>query len=133
MRRHVIHETLQDYPDVITYSTGTEPNRRTVVAYSRASTPIEPKTAGEEATPPPFFGEKRTLRVPSVKEGMDMTFRDRIHPQLRDWYDASAGFDFDHLETFVPKCNEAELANLKEDPQVVTYDRTIPGPAGSRM
>ena len=55
-----------------------------------------------------------------------MTFRDRIHPQLRDWYDASAGFDFDHLETFVPKCNEAELANLKEDPQVVTYDRTIP-------
>ena len=60
-----------------------------------------------------------------------MTFRDRIHPQLRDWYDASAGFDFDHLETFVPKCNEAELANLKEDPQVVTYDRTIPGPAGS--
>ena len=33
--RHVIHETLQDYPDVITYSTGTEPNRRTVVAFSR--------------------------------------------------------------------------------------------------
>ena len=35
--RHVIHETLQDYPDVITYSTGTEPNRRTVVAYSRGT------------------------------------------------------------------------------------------------
>jgi spoIIIJ-associated protein len=33
--RHVIHETLQDYPNVITYSTGTEPNRRTVVAFSR--------------------------------------------------------------------------------------------------
>lgn len=33
--RHVIHESLQDYDDVITYSTGTEPNRRTVVAYSR--------------------------------------------------------------------------------------------------
>ena len=33
--RHVIHETLQDYPDVNTYSTGTEPNRRTVVAFSR--------------------------------------------------------------------------------------------------
>ena len=33
--RHVIHETLQDYPDVITYSTGTEPNRRRVVAFSR--------------------------------------------------------------------------------------------------
>ena len=33
--RHVIHEALQDFPDVITYSTGTEPNRRTVVAFSR--------------------------------------------------------------------------------------------------
>ena len=33
--RHVIHATLQDYPDVTTYSTGTEPNRRVVVAYSR--------------------------------------------------------------------------------------------------
>ena len=31
--RHVIHATLQDYPGVTTYSTGTEPNRRTVVAY----------------------------------------------------------------------------------------------------
>lgn len=31
--RHVIHTALQDYPGVTTYSTGTEPNRRTVVAY----------------------------------------------------------------------------------------------------
>ena len=31
--RHVIHAALQDVPHVTTYSTGTEPNRRTVVAY----------------------------------------------------------------------------------------------------
>ena len=31
--RHVIHAALQDFPGVTTYSTGTEPNRRTVVAY----------------------------------------------------------------------------------------------------
>ncbi len=31
--RHVIHAALQDYPGVSTYSTGTEPNRRTVVAF----------------------------------------------------------------------------------------------------
>ena len=31
--RHVIHTALQDYAGVTTYSTGTEPNRRTVVAY----------------------------------------------------------------------------------------------------
>ena len=34
--RHVIHAALQDYPGVTTYSTGTEPNRRTVVAYEPA-------------------------------------------------------------------------------------------------
>ena len=33
--RHVIHTALQDYPDVTTYSTGTEPNRRTIVAYAK--------------------------------------------------------------------------------------------------
>ncbi len=32
--RHVIHSALQDYPQVTTYSTGVEPNRRTVVAYA---------------------------------------------------------------------------------------------------
>ena len=31
--RHVIHAALQEYPGVTTYSTGTEPNRRTVVVY----------------------------------------------------------------------------------------------------
>ena len=31
--RHVIHATLQDFPNVTTYSTGTEPNRRVIVAY----------------------------------------------------------------------------------------------------
>ena len=33
--RHVIHTALQDYADVTTYSIGTEPNRRTVVAYAK--------------------------------------------------------------------------------------------------
>lgn len=33
--RHVIHTALQDVSDITTYSVGTEPNRRTVVAYSR--------------------------------------------------------------------------------------------------
>ena len=32
--RHVIHTALQDYPNVTTYSTGVEPNRRTVVVYA---------------------------------------------------------------------------------------------------
>lgn len=32
--RHVVHTALQEYPDVSTYSVGTEPNRRTVVAYT---------------------------------------------------------------------------------------------------
>ncbi len=33
--RHVIHAALQDVDDVTTYSTGSEPNRRIVVAYSK--------------------------------------------------------------------------------------------------
>ena len=33
--RHVIHTALQETPDITTYSIGTEPNRRTVVAHSR--------------------------------------------------------------------------------------------------
>ena len=33
--RHVIHAALQDVPGVNTYSVGTEPNRRVVVAYDR--------------------------------------------------------------------------------------------------
>jgi spoIIIJ-associated protein len=32
--RHVIHTALQEYPNVSTYSTGVEPHRRTVVAFS---------------------------------------------------------------------------------------------------
>ena len=47
--RHVIHAALQDTAFITTYSTGTEPNRRIVVAYTRdkASAPEAP--ASEEA------------------------------------------------------------------------------------
>ena len=40
--RHVIHTALQDYEGVTTFSTGTEPNRRVVVAYEGKTAP-EPK------------------------------------------------------------------------------------------
>lgn len=33
--RHVIHAALQDYPQVTTFSTGTEPRRRIVVAFAK--------------------------------------------------------------------------------------------------
>lgn len=33
--RHVIHVALQDVPNVTTYSTGVDPNRRVIVAYDR--------------------------------------------------------------------------------------------------
>ena len=33
--RHVIHTALQDVPGVMTYSTGTDPTRRVIVAYDR--------------------------------------------------------------------------------------------------
>lgn len=37
--RHIIHTTLQDYEGVTTFSTGTEPNRRVVVAFERKQNP----------------------------------------------------------------------------------------------
>lgn len=37
--RHVIHTALQGFSGVTTYSTGTEPNRRVVVAYDRTQMP----------------------------------------------------------------------------------------------
>jgi spoIIIJ-associated protein len=33
--RHVVHTALQDNPGVSTYSVGSEPNRRVVVAYGK--------------------------------------------------------------------------------------------------
>ena len=33
--RHIIHAALQDYPEVTTFSTGTEPHRRVVVSYAK--------------------------------------------------------------------------------------------------
>ena len=37
--RHIIHTALQDTEGVTTFSTGTEPNRRVVVAYERKTNP----------------------------------------------------------------------------------------------
>ncbi len=37
--RHVIHTALQDFEGVTTYSTGTEPNRRVVIAYDSETAP----------------------------------------------------------------------------------------------
>ena len=34
--RHVIHTALQDIEGVTTYSMGTDPNRRVIVAYDRS-------------------------------------------------------------------------------------------------
>ena len=33
--RHIVHAALQDHPEVTTFSTGTEPNRRVVVSYAK--------------------------------------------------------------------------------------------------
>ena len=39
--RHVIHTALQDVPGVTTYSMGTDPNRRVIVAYDRGNRQTE--------------------------------------------------------------------------------------------
>lgn len=57
--------------------------------------------------------------------------RERIDPELRPFYDASQGFDFENLEEFVPRMNAMEQAALKDDPAVHVYETHIPGPNGA--
>ncbi len=45
--RHIIHTALQDMPDIKTFSVGTEPNRRTVVAFERAAYGIKNQQKAE--------------------------------------------------------------------------------------
>ena len=43
--RHIIHTALQEVENVTTYSIGTEPNRRIVVAYERkGGSPAQPQS-----------------------------------------------------------------------------------------
>lgn len=58
---------------------------------------------------------------------MEDTLRGRIDPELLPFYDASEGFDFDALDDFVVRMNAMELANLKEDSEVITEERMIDG------
>lgn len=58
----------------------------------------------------------------------DTIMRERLDPELRGAFDLSPGFDLEHLDTFVAAANKAELAALKDDPEVVVYDTIIPGP-----
>ncbi len=62
---------------------------------------------------------------------MPADFRTRIDPELRAWYDASPGFDFEHLEDFVSRMNAQELAALKPDAAVHTWETQIEGAAGA--
>ena len=55
--RHVIHASLQDYDGITTYSTGTEPNRRVVVALDRPQKrPYSQQPRDRERT---TYGRKR--------------------------------------------------------------------------
>lgn len=58
--RHVIHTALQDYPGVTTYSTGTEPNRRVVVAYEASTAPRD--TYERTDSRPPRRDDRRDSR-----------------------------------------------------------------------
>jgi len=62
---------------------------------------------------------------------MEDSLRGQIDPELLAFYDGSEGFDFDQLDDFVAKMNAMELQNLREDPEVHTYEKIIPGPLGA--
>ena len=59
--RHVIHTALQDFEGVTTYSTGTEPNRRVVVAYER---PV----GHEDSDSRPYRRDRRQSSAPQFTQ-----------------------------------------------------------------
>ena len=63
--RHVIHTALQDHPNVTTYSTGTEPNRRTVVAYAPGQKKYETHRRGGNEIPPRLLTPERRPVMPT--------------------------------------------------------------------
>lgn len=58
---------------------------------------------------------------------MSDSFRARIQPQLLSWYDASPGFDFEHLEELVSRTKAQELGALRPDPAVRSWETELPG------
>jgi spoIIIJ-associated protein len=77
--RHVIHAALQEHPDVTTYSTGTEPNRRIVVAYSRfksgAAVPEAPETPAPSPAGEPEETEEEVPRRGAAIAAPRLLFR----------------------------------------------------------
>ena len=66
--RHVIHTALQDYENISTYSVGSEPNRRIVIAYGRNSDRSGGR-AGAERKKPERAGTERSTTPPAATTG----------------------------------------------------------------
>lgn len=65
--RHVIHTALQDYENVTTYSVGTEPNRRIVVAYEHKGGSAQTPRTG---APSPYGRPSASGPAPSGRPPM---------------------------------------------------------------
>lgn len=75
--RHVIHSSLTDFEGISTYSTGTEPNRRVVVAYDRSSRADSARDAGKQ----------RSKSQPRRQEPIPPeTSEPEEKPRSREWY-----------------------------------------------
>lgn len=57
--------------------------------------------------------------------------RSLIDKELLANYEASPGFDLEHLAEFKVSSYEQEKKNLKDDPDVKVYEKMIPGPEGA--
>lgn len=78
--RHVIHTALQDVADVTTYSTGTEPNRRVVVAYERQGRP-----AGATGYTAPAERAVRTERTKPIEPAEPAVRETKPEYTSREW------------------------------------------------
>ena len=82
--RHVIHTALQDVDGVTTYSTGTEPNRRVVVAYERSQNEFQPR----QSRPARSRDESRPARTETVSAPAPAVAQDKpaVDTRTREWH-----------------------------------------------
>ena len=82
--RHIIHTALQDFENVTTYSTGTEPNRRVVVAYDRPQG--ESRQAGTHPPRERSYSRPHSDSKPQKAEASPAKEKEQAKYTAREWH-----------------------------------------------
>lgn len=82
--RHVIHTALQDFDGVTTYSTGTEPNRRVVIAYERGGSQRSEQRSRDNRESRPRRETRQT--APAQPQPVEQPEKPARDTTTREWH-----------------------------------------------